>query len=123
MKILQVVASIYLGIFLILPGCLCQVLAPFGIIIHDHDVPSGIGIVETSDSAPPCHCDHHDEKYADLLLEFDFEPKLEGAFVEFASVDFLLRFRADKSIDAMHSRAGPPPPHVPSPVITGKFLI
>lgn len=125
MKILQIVASIYLGIFLILPGCLCQVLAPFGIIIHDHDhdVPSEICMEGASDSVPPCHCEHLDEKHADLLLEFDFEPELEGVFVEFSTVDFLLRFRSDKGNDAVHSRAGPPPPYIPSPVLTGKFLI
>lgn len=80
-------------------------------------------MVGARDNAPPCHCDHLDEKHADLLLEFEFEPELEGVFVEFASVDFLFRFRADKGNDAVHSRAGPPPPRMLSPVLTGKFLI
>ncbi len=100
-------------------------LAPFGIMVHDHDhdVPAEFCLVGASDSAPPCHCDDHGGKHADLLLEFDFETELEGSFLEFTSVDFLLRFRASKDTGAVHSRAGPPPPLIPSPALTGKFLI
>ncbi len=50
MVFLKSILSIYLGIFLILPGCLCQLLSPFGIDVL-HAPPDGS--VDPNHTGPP----------------------------------------------------------------------
>ncbi len=50
MVFLKSIFSLYIGVFLILPGCLCQILAPFGIQVL-HAPPDGS--VDPSRSGPP----------------------------------------------------------------------
>ncbi len=55
--------SIWTGLFLILPNCLCQVLACFGIMLHDQgpEDKGGVAIVLLAAShlglGDRCHCD------------------------------------------------------------------
>jgi len=58
----------WIGIFLILPGCLCQLLACVGIELHDGSIQGGSKpaiIGQSLASAIDCHCDEDVAKVAE----------------------------------------------------------
>ncbi|MFK5923512.1 MAG: hypothetical protein QM496_15145 [Verrucomicrobiota bacterium] len=76
MAILKSIFSAYIGVYLILPGCLCQMLTPFGInVLHappdgsavaNHSVPvATLTAPATCPSPVDCNCDDTSLKTAE----------------------------------------------------------
>lgn len=69
MSFLKSIAVSYLALYLVLPGCLCQLLGVFGWDIHSHSQSSGeqpFVITAAAENSPPCHCDTIDPKDCDV---------------------------------------------------------
>ena len=65
-NLVSAIGAIYLGIYLILPGCLCQLLETFGVTVHDRSIPQSECVLVGVTASFVCHCDHHASKTAEL---------------------------------------------------------
>lgn len=86
----KAIFCIWTGIFMVLPGCLCQVLEPLGIHVPHHHHHRDAGIVRSSgqprevvpaqmpEPMVPCHCDKRPDRTSDecvaLIAEMDGLP-------------------------------------------------
>lgn len=74
---------IWACLFLVLPGCICQVLGPLGITLPGHDEGSRVVASENTvpqaqsplalKNAPACHCDERPDREADDRVLSDSE--------------------------------------------------
>jgi hypothetical protein len=55
-----------LGIFPILPGCLCQVLEAFGVSAHDSSSSQLVCVMTDGSGKVSCHCDHTNRKDVEI---------------------------------------------------------
>lgn len=67
MKRFGAILSVYLGIYLILPGCLCQILFAFGLGESPGRPESSHAVIASLASDTPCHCHEASGKLADLV--------------------------------------------------------
>ncbi len=100
--------ALYLGIYLILPVCLCQMLAAFGVFVHESAETiseTSVGLLHEQGSFP-CHCEDPVCKTADIPQDGDdaerttpdeFQPALTTAST-----------RISAWANQTHSRAPPP---------------
>jgi hypothetical protein len=65
-KLASIIGALYLGIYLILPGCLCQLLEAFGIEVHDQSIPAATCVISDAAGVVVCHCDHPSAKTAEV---------------------------------------------------------
>ncbi|MDF1850044.1 MAG: hypothetical protein P1U85_04360 [Verrucomicrobiales bacterium] len=75
MSVFKAIFSIYIGIYLVLPSCFCQVVSAFGGEALPHALieegekknkPDALSVCASSDLLPPiCHCDEGGEKIAE----------------------------------------------------------
>ena len=82
MKFLSSIGAIYLGIYLILPGCLCQLLTAFGVEISEGGNRVTSCEIRDLDDAFACHCNHHDLKKAELASVDESQANGPVHFVE-----------------------------------------
>lgn len=73
----KVILCVWTGIFMVLPGCLCQVLEPLGIHVphHHHHGEAGLARrghdpcevkpVQAPEPLVPCHCDERPDRTSD----------------------------------------------------------
>lgn len=61
------IIAVYLGIYLILPGCLCQILSTFGWIESSERQEMSQEVVASLASDTPCHCHDGVGKVAELV--------------------------------------------------------
>jgi hypothetical protein len=55
-KFFGAISALYLGIYLILPGCLCQLLEAFGVPVHPSKTLVHECVVSGASDSIPCHC-------------------------------------------------------------------
>lgn len=114
------VLAVYVGVYLLLPGCLCQVLSAFGVSTHSHYTPeqnewhSDITVIS-------CHCSDFCQKAADLQnsrTQTELVPEIAWTFVELP----VARERSKSSVLATDRG---PPGFIPftAPRFTGSFRI
>ena len=61
------ILAVWIGVFLILPSCFCQLLVGLGIDVHE-GMPRTQGVtVSASAAVIACHCDDDCPKVADIL--------------------------------------------------------
>lgn len=122
-KLLKTVGAIYLGIYMILPGCLCQVLSVFGVSIHGQSIPQNVCLVSAVEATFPCHCDHLDSKKGELTQKLDFDGTPESYILEFLPEESQIRLDYSGSRENVRSRAPPPPGLSLDRVFTGVYLV
>ena len=59
------IGAVYLGIYLILPACLCQFLAAFGLSLHASTASGDDCTVAGQSLGVVCHCEDHVDKSAE----------------------------------------------------------
>jgi len=116
----------YVSLYLVLPGCLCQVLSAFGIeLSHVAIVEVGEPSVSANGPAQPgpvCHCHEDLSKVAEVVEDRSQEiPVLSLNGSAFATQAPAL-FPADES-PGLHSRGPPGPAAWTSAPRSGVFLI
>ncbi len=121
-KLLNITGAIYLGIYMVLPGCLCQVLSIFGVALHDFELPQNVCVVST-DSNLPCSCDHAESKKGELVQPIIIEGEPEHIVFEPLPAEVQIQLLSLDPIKNVRSRAPPPPGHSVSRVFTGVFLV
>ncbi|MCF6312267.1 MAG: hypothetical protein L3J39_07425 [Verrucomicrobiales bacterium] len=124
MDFLKPIFSVYIGVYLILPGCLCQMLAPFGIqVLHappdgsidpNHSAPVAILTAPIPcDNPVDCHCDDSTLKTAEQSVVADVLYQ-EDIFKAVAACPWAAASDLPKpsphTANQMGSRA--PPPHL-----------
>lgn len=65
---LKAIAAVYVGIYLILPGCLCQILGAFGLSSGDVRYADTGDVVTSMSSNEPCHCHEISDKAVELAM-------------------------------------------------------
>lgn len=101
--------AVYLGVYLILPVCLCQTLAAFGVFVHESVEATSETTVSLlqENGTFPCHCEDHVCKNADVTQDWEeCEQPTPDVFQSMLSVDSV---RKSVRTDNDHSRAPPPP--------------
>ncbi len=88
MRFLKSILAVYVSLYLILPGCLCQILTVFGCGSAIH---AGAPIGHLLEFAPldeslamSCHCDEHVDKSTELPFPESFDTsslELEGHII------------------------------------------
>ncbi len=121
-KIFNIAGAIYLGVYMILPGCLCQVLSVFGVALHDLELPPNVCVI-SADSNLPCHCDHADSKKAELAHSPHVDCEAEHFIVVPLAAEFTICLADSDPDEFVRSRAPPPPCQSVSRVFTGVFLV
>ncbi|MBL9153246.1 MAG: hypothetical protein JNK37_12205 [Verrucomicrobiales bacterium] len=66
MQFIGAISALYFGIYLILPGCLCQLLEACGIQVHASNRPAQVCLIQGDSSSVPCHCHGVAAKAVDL---------------------------------------------------------
>lgn len=108
---LQAILAVYLGIYLVLPACLCQALCIVGAGPEASDDDTGPRIV-CNDVAPQiCHCHDHESKVAEVAPTQD-EVR---AFALLSASRFTLRIPRSVAGDGPNFQPRPPPGHPDSP--------
>ena len=72
-KSAKAILIIYLGIFPILPGCLCQVLGAFGISLHEASLAGAECVMTDASQTIPCHCEEATSKAVEVPPSFEDE--------------------------------------------------
>lgn len=106
MNLVSAIGVVYLGIYLVLPGCLCQLLETFGVAVHDRSVPRSECVIVDASTSFICLCDHQAPKTAELSPT-ESDPDNQAQFVTGLSnrrIDFFL------SADATRVRQSRAPP-------------
>lgn len=65
---LKAIAAVYVGIYLILPGCLCQILGAFGLSSETVRFADSSDVVSTISSNTSCHCHEISDKSVELAM-------------------------------------------------------
>jgi hypothetical protein len=63
---LKAIAAVYVGIYLILPGCLCQILGAFGFSSEAPRYADTNDVVTSISSNTSCHCHEISDKAVEL---------------------------------------------------------
>ncbi len=123
MKFLSAIGAIYLGIYLILPGCLCQLLGAFGVEVSEGTNGPRTCEVRGLDNAFVCHCNEHEFKKAEALASTESQDHGPAEFAE-PVAELVLTSPPASSTPSSGSRA---PPWSASPwsgrTFSGVFLI
>jgi hypothetical protein len=133
MVFLKFILCLWTSLFLLLPGCLCQVLEPFGIHLphHHHSDFVGYAVPQETDLSHrplqqeepivPCHCDEQPDREADdcLAVSFETTPELQ-------SVPWFILANTSSKISASHEfrqlSCRAPPLRLGSPAMMRKLL-
>ncbi|MCB1077099.1 MAG: hypothetical protein KDM64_04630 [Verrucomicrobiae bacterium] len=124
-KVFGAISAVYLGIYLVLPGCLCQLLEAFGIPLHGQGRSFQVCVYTGNPSAPPCHCHHVSAKTADLDPSLVIVPE-PGFNPADWSADEAFQLQTVPPIDSVRGRAppsGPPSARNSLRTLTGVYLI
>jgi hypothetical protein len=103
---LKVFLAIYLGIYLVLPGCLCETLAVFG---FSSDKTEQVDLTLVGDHAswsPVCHCDEVCVKAAEVTVNESHSH--EQQLFSRIHLPFQSDFNAPEAFRVVH--VGRPPP-------------
>jgi hypothetical protein len=65
---LKAIAAVYVGIYLILPGCLCQILGAFGLSSEAVRFADSSDLVTSISSNNSCHCHEISDKSVELAM-------------------------------------------------------
>lgn len=106
MRFLSAAGAIYLGIYLILPGCLCQLLGAIGIEVSEGSSPVHSEEFSSWENVVTCHCNEHESKNAEAMASVDFERIEQSPTGEFA--DFSLPTLRDSEAQRLPTSRGPP---------------
>lgn len=106
-----VIIAVYLGAYLVLPGCLCQVLGAFGLTTKQ-ELREPVPVIGSVASNLPCHCHDAPGKFAEPALATAVEMEhfasvtaMPEIGIAIPPVDPALRF---------HQGRAPPPAWVPA---------
>lgn len=123
MNFLSAIGAVYLGIYLILPGCLCQLLGAFGVETVEGRSGPRTCEVRGSDGVSVCHCNEHEFKKAEALAAAEFQDHEPIQFDE-PLAEFAPPSPSASLLHAPGSRAPPTPPNPwSSRTFSGVFLI
>ena len=124
---LKSIAAVYVSLYLILPACMCQLLAAFGCDIHGHstataDQESPALSEAVIYVAPICHCDTPVDKTAEA--DRSESQGIEHFDLLFAIIDEPGNQKIARPANAGHgSRAPPAQPVWSRSSYTGVYLI
>ena len=106
MKRAGVIFAVYLGIYTILPGCLCQILGVFGLAPAAMVEAGQQPVVSSLSSDQPCHCHEVSGKIFDHVPQPAYEIE---AFASFAgTVAGLTAFLPGVSEGDLYQGRAPP---------------
>jgi len=93
---LKAIAAVYVGIYLILPGCLCQILGAFGLSSAAARYADTTDVVTSISSNTSCHCHEISDKAVELAMAEGGLPEVsqstgEKIFAETALPTIFLR--------------------------------
>jgi hypothetical protein len=123
-RIFGAITAVYLGLYLLLPGCLCQILGVFGVQVHPPRM-AGSGEYIAGEPSIMCHCHEQSPKTAEAPAGVvDLSPATDDfVFLSPESV----AFSVPRAIVSEKPSRAPPPGTIPSPTLlrsfTGVFLI
>jgi hypothetical protein len=112
---LKAIAAVYVGIYLILPGCLCQILAAFGLSSEAARYADTSDVVTSISSNTSCHCHEISDKAVELAMAEGGLPEVsqstgEKVFAETARPPISLQSKQaygrappDRVADASHA--------------------
>ena len=106
MRMLSAAGAIYLGIYLILPGCLCQLLGAFGIEVSEGRSPAQSEEIRDGNAIVTCHCNEHESKDAEAAPPVGFE--VIGQSPAREPTDFSLPSLRDSGAPLLPTSRGPP---------------
>ncbi len=103
--------AVYLGVYLVLPGCLCQVLGAFGLSTKSEKRESST-VVESVAANLPCHCHDAPGKFAEAGTATEAEP---GGFQWTTSMpDIGVAILPAEPARDLHLGRAPPPGRIPA---------
>lgn len=124
---LKTVLAIYIGIYLILPGCLCQVLSAFGIDGPGHRSEAGercgeVAVAEANGALPGCHCEDTSSKVAEPPSSNESE-SLSCPVVLISELSVGVGIEDSDCVLHLGSRAPPGPSPWSLAVFSGVYLV
>jgi len=105
----KAILIIYLGIFPILPGCLCQVLGAFGISLHETSLSGAECVINPSSESIHCHCEESTSK--SIEVPPNFEDELARLMATASHGEPTAAFPAAVSASDIRGRSPPAPPN------------
>lgn len=87
---LKAIAAVYVGIYLILPGCLCQILGAFGLSSEAARYADTSDVVTSISSNTSCHCHEISDKAVELAMAEGGLPEISQSTGEKVSAETAL---------------------------------